>query len=214
MSVNSLTEGPETLRLLQEAAQWRLLGLLFERPGKDWHSEVAALAAEVQDETLRQAAAAAQQEAGEGLYDTIFGPGGPASPREVSYRKTELSGQFLAELQAFYDAFAYQPSIDEPPDHVAVEAGFVAYLRLKEVYGQFDGRADVAAQAAAAFVEYHVAVLADGLSRRLADSGFRYLLLASEALKERAGPARETQSAGLEILNDEDSYDCTDEGTC
>ena len=45
----------------------------------------------------------------------------------------------LAELNSFYDAFSYKPTTNEVPDHVAVETGFVAYLRLKELYALESG---------------------------------------------------------------------------
>ena len=38
-------------RLLREAAAWRLIGLLFERPREDWSTQVAAIAGEVISQT-------------------------------------------------------------------------------------------------------------------------------------------------------------------
>ena len=65
-------------QLLGEAAEWRLLGLLFECPLPNWREQMDALAAEVVDADLKAAAEAARLEASEGLYHSIFGPGGPA----------------------------------------------------------------------------------------------------------------------------------------
>ena len=121
-------------KLLRDAAEWRLISLLFECPGKDWQTQVNALAGEVDDADL-QAAVASCEGATESVYHSTFGPGGPAAPREVSYRQTLMPGQMLDEIGAFYQAFAYQPSIVEPPDHIAVMTGFIAYLRLKEAFG-------------------------------------------------------------------------------
>ncbi len=50
----------------------------------------------------------------------------------------------LAELQAFYRAFAYQPVTEEPPDHVAVQAGFVGYLKLKQAFARACAERDAA----------------------------------------------------------------------
>jgi len=176
-------------RLLGEAAEWRLMALLLECPGDGWREQVAALAREVADDTLRQAARAAIEEADEGLYHTIFGPGGPASPREVSYRATLLPGPFLAELAAFYEAFSYRPAIDEPPDHVAVEAGFVGYLRLKAAYAVARGDAEqaaVTAQAAGRILSEHLATIAGPLQKSLAASDIVYLSLTASILARHA----------------------------
>ena len=147
------------------------------------------------DEQLEKAAAAMADEASEGLYHTTFGPGGPAAPREVSHREYVTPGQSLSELAAFYDAFAFCPSTNEPPDHVAVEADFIAYLRLKEAYALSRGdhaQADITAAAAQRFVEDHLSSIAEPLAKSLASSGITYLQLAADALLARVGPARYT----------------------
>lgn len=164
--------------MLGQSAAWLLVRLLFECPKPGWHAQVAALAKEVDDPVLRAAADAAQDQASEGLYHTVFGPGGPAAPREISYRRLLQPGQFLADLEAFYRAFAYAPDSVEPPDHVAVEAGFVAYLRLKESYALACGSeqpAMVTADAGRKFLQDHLAWIADPLAHMLAASGIDYL---------------------------------------
>lgn len=55
----------------------------------------------------------------------MLGPGGLASPREVAYRGMGDPGQILSDILAFHEAFAFRPEAEEPPDHVAVEAGFL-----------------------------------------------------------------------------------------
>lgn len=184
--------------LLSEAAEWALIGLLFECPTGDWHERVAGLAAEVADRNLREAAEAADREADAGLHQSTFGPGGPAAIREVSYHRTVHPGPVLAELQSLYDAFAYAPALDEPPDHVAVEAGFVGYLRFKEAYARHNGLAAEAAacaDAAERITADHLALVAQPLAASLAMSGIRYAAAAAQALLDRVGPPR-TQSAG------------------
>ncbi len=182
---------PQTPALLAEAAAWRLLGLLFEPPSAAWPHEVAALAAEVQDAELREASAAAVSQASEELYHTLFGPGGPVSLREISHRPTVDAGQFLAELADGYAAFGYRPARAEPPDHLAVEAGFVAYLRLKEAFAREQGlaaQAALAARCAQQFVAEHLAVLAKPLVALLAQTGISYLGQAAAVLA-RFAPA-------------------------
>ncbi|MBI4879653.1 MAG: molecular chaperone TorD family protein [Planctomycetes bacterium] len=183
---------PGAVSLLREAAEWRLMGLLFECPGEKWQAEVASLAAEVVAPDLRDAAAAARAQAALGLYHTALGPGGPAAPREVSHRETLVAGRLLAELRSVYEAFAYAPAIEEPPDHVAVEAGFVAYLRLKEAYARARGdqeQAAVAAQAARQFSAEHLRHVAEPLARTLASSGVGYLAQNGAALLRRVREA-------------------------
>jgi nitrate reductase assembly molybdenum cofactor insertion protein NarJ len=186
---------PQVLGLLREAARWRLLGRLFECPTPAWRHDVARLAREVDDSDLVAAAGAALVTATEGQYHSVFGPGGPAPPREVSYHDTIELGSLMSKLTGCYAAFGYHPPAGEPPDHVAVEADFLAYLHLKEAYAVASGDADhaaVTAQAAARFRRDHLAVLAGPLASALAQSDIPYLIRASAMLTARAGqpPAR------------------------
>jgi nitrate reductase assembly molybdenum cofactor insertion protein NarJ len=208
----------QTRRLVAEAAEWRLIALLLERPCEGWHAEVTSLADEIEDAALREAAAASA-EATEGLYHTTLGPGGPASLREVTYRKTAISGQFLAELCAFYEAFAYQPMLDEPPDHVAVEAGFMGYLRLKEAFarsGGHEAQAAVTAEAATRFIDEHLAVMAQPLAESLAKSGIGYLSHTGAALLSRTGAPKSELTGGWLALDPiTDEFDaCSPGGAC
>ena len=175
-------------KLLRDAAEWRLISLLFECPSGDWHQQVKALAGEVGDAELK-AAAANCAEASESLYYSTFGPGGPAAPREVSHRQTLQPGQMLDEIGAYYQAFAYQPTTSEPPDHIAVMTGFIAYLRLKEAYGNAE-QAEVTAKAAKQFVDDHLNLVAEPLAKSLSHSGIAYLAQASHVLLKRVGPSR------------------------
>jgi nitrate reductase assembly molybdenum cofactor insertion protein NarJ len=182
------------VKLLRESAEWRLIALLLESPSRGWHEQVGRLTALVADPELKSAALAAAREATETLYHTTFGPGGPAAPREVSYQKGGLPGALLSEIAGYYDAFAYTPSLPEAPDHVAVEAGFVGYLRLKEAFALERGQAEqaqVAALAARHFLARHINRMAEPLAESLAQSGIRYLTLVSAALHTRAGSRRE-----------------------
>jgi nitrate reductase assembly molybdenum cofactor insertion protein NarJ len=181
-------------KLLRDAAEWRLISLLFECPGKEWQTQVAGLAKEVADPKLKEAAKAAREEASESLYHSTLGPGGPAAPREVSYRQSLMPGQMLDEISAYYNAFAYQPIIPEPPDHIAVMTGFMGYMRLKESLGNTE-QAEITAKAAKKFLDGHLNSIAEPLAKSLAHSGIRYLGLASEVLLQRVGPCRQVAVA-------------------
>jgi nitrate reductase assembly molybdenum cofactor insertion protein NarJ len=182
----------ELTAILRDAAAWRLIALLFESPREGWHDDVRNLAGEVHDAELKKAAAAAQGEASEALYHTTFGPGGPAGCREAGFREPLLAGQALAQLRGLYEAFAYSPAIPEAPDHVAVLAGFVAYLRFKEVYARLEAdpaQAATAAAAAGRVLTDHLSPIATPLAESLAASGISYLAGAARALAARAVPA-------------------------
>jgi nitrate reductase assembly molybdenum cofactor insertion protein NarJ len=202
-------ESVRALQLLSEAAEWRLLSMLFACPQGDWREHVTMLAREVPDVELQHAARCMMEEAGEGLYHSTFGPGGPAAPREVSHREYMTPGASLAELAAYYEAFAFNPVTDEPPDHVAVECDFVAYLRVKEAYALVRGdgqHATIAADAARHFQQDHLAMLAQPLQESLTASGIEYLQRAAGVLLQRVGPAPNAGTsfgASLAILEDD-----------
>jgi nitrate reductase assembly molybdenum cofactor insertion protein NarJ len=181
-------------KLLVEAADWRLISLLFDCPNDRWFEEVASLAGQVSDKSLKRAARAAEKEASEGLFHSIFGPGGPAPGREVSYRGWVQPGFLLSELSTFYNAFSYAPNTREVPDHIAVETGFVGYLKLKELYAVENGdgeKARVTADASRAFIDEHISKYAEKIMKLLASSGIEYLKLASVALFKRVGPDKD-----------------------
>lgn len=205
---DTLTDHP-AIELLRCSARWRLIALLLEPPADLWQTDVAALAREVDDSELIQAAQAARHEASEPLYHTTLGPGGPAAPREVSHRGSILPGQYLGELLATYEAFGFQPSLPEAPDHVAVEVSFVGYLYFKQAYALLDGDDDRAAITAGVrdrFTREHLAPVAQPLAQALLQSGISYLATASAVLARLVGPPpAPSPSAGplLPILDDE-----------
>ncbi len=200
--------------LLSEAAEWRLLSLLFECPSPGWRTQIAGLTAEVADPKLQECARLALEQASEGLYHSTFGPGGPAAPREVSYSDTLQFGYLMSELQACYDAFGYQPQTREAPDHVAVETGFIAFLKMKEAFAHASARGEQAAltnEAAEQFVTDHLSRIAHLLAERLSQSGLEYLAGAACLVSDRLGEIRkaETQPASeLRVLQEEGDFSC------
>lgn len=195
------------LQLAKEAATWRLISMLFECPNDAWRAQLAALAAEVEDPELKSAAKDALAEAGEGLFHHTFGPGGPAPPREATYHQTVQLGYLMSELQAYYNAFAYRPQTAEPADHVSVETGFIAYLKLKQAYAlacEDEERAATAAESAQRFIEEHLVNIAQPLAERLEGSSIRYLTKASAALSRRVGSPPKAPSPLPILQNDQD----------
>jgi hypothetical protein len=188
MATDTLDDRVTTL--LRESAEWRLLGRLLERPSPEWLDDVERLRREMPDGPPKDAAASARH-ASEGAYHFVFGPGGPAPPREASYHASVELGSLLAAIEGDYAAFAYQPLVDEPADHVAVETGFIAYLRLKEAYALASGdpeSAGMAARVASRFIAEHLAVIAHPLADLLSDSGIDYLASTSALIAARTGP--------------------------
>ena len=200
--------------LLRESSEWRLISLLFECPVGDWQANVKNLADETTDSGLKTAAEFAKVEASEGLYHSIFGPGGPAPAREVTYRSWVQPGYLLSELSAFYKAFSYQPNLQESPDHIAVETGFMAYLKLKEAFAEECGdkeNVEITAKAAKTFNDEHLAKFTEQIAKSLASSGIEYLALASAALLKRVGKDKDKKIRQiLPVLGemDEEFFEC------
>ena len=209
MSAVALTV--DVQQLVAEAAAWRVLGRVFERPTAAWMAELAALAVEPLDDAVVELARRAAAEGGESYYLAVLGPGGVASPREVAYRSWLDPGQLLAELQATYDAFAFRPESEECRDHVAVLAGFVGYLRMKEAYATAFGHheaAAVVAEAAQAFLTEHLAPVAAGLAAKLGDGASSYLAHAAFLLGERAGDPPAPVAGVPLFAADDDPLEC------
>jgi nitrate reductase assembly molybdenum cofactor insertion protein NarJ len=204
-TIDTLTADQKVL--LAQAAEWRLLGLLFECPNEGWRRKVAVMAPEVKDVRLQDAARDALAQASEAMYHSLFGPGGPVPPREVSYRGTIQLGYLLSELSAYYDAFDYHPETNEAPDHISVEIGFVAYLKLKEAYALSCGdpeRAAVAAESCRQFIAEHLSAIASPLALALKAIDPHYLTAAGLVLKEGVGSPRGGQGSATTVVNDDD----------
>lgn len=207
-----MNETPVATPVLAASAEWRLLGLLFERPRAGWHAEVAALGREIAAEDLRRAAGAASA-ASEGEYLAFLGPGGAVSPREVAYRGVEDPARVLADIGAFHSAFAFHPASEDPIDHIALAAGFAGYLSLKVAYAEYEGAAAAADTTAAAretFIASHLSAFAAEMARRLeavlGGESEHYLLAAARALVARVPVA----AAAIPILSADEGDDADD----
>ncbi len=208
MITATATLDPVVVDLLRDAAAWRLLGRLFECPSSAWRDDIAALDRELADDRLHAAVTAALDESSEGLYHSVFGPGGPAPPREVTYYQSLELGSVMSSVTGYYGAFAYTPAISEPPDHIAVEVGFLAYLRTKQAFALLAGDADratLAAEAVDHFRQDHVAAIAARLAPLLEAAPASYMASAGRILLARAGaPRGPKQLPVIQPFEDED----------
>ena len=190
MTINDESKSAE---LLSSAAAWRLASLILERPTSEWKNAIAKLCTEITDEKLLACAAHIGQ-VGEEIYHRLFGPGGTLSPREVSYCGFEDPGRLMAELQAFYHAFLFQPHREESIDHLSVETGFVGYLFLKEAYARMEGTpeaVEVTRNARLRFADEHVARSVSGMIERRSDKP-DYIQLLLSWLMDRVERDRRT----------------------
>jgi nitrate reductase assembly molybdenum cofactor insertion protein NarJ len=194
--------------LLGEAAEWRLLGLLFEYPTAQWRAQVSTLLPDLRTAEMREMAEGALEQASEGLHIALFGPAGTTPAREAAYAGGVQLGYLMSELAAYYEAFGYKPVIEEAEDHVSVEAGFVAYLRLKQAAAVAcgdDEHAGVTADAARTFVKDHLAVIAEPLAKKLEMFAPEFLVEAGRSLFRHAGEAPKTAYPLGGLVCDEDS---------
>jgi nitrate reductase assembly molybdenum cofactor insertion protein NarJ len=191
--------------LLASAQSWLLMSRLFERPRAAWRDDVGRLAAAVDDPELTDVARLAR-EASEGGYLAAFGPSGVVSPREVGHAGMRDPGQLLADLRVRYDAFGFRPAAEDTIDHVAVETGFVAYLRLKEAYARAEGdleRAAIAAEAAEAFMADHLREVGEPIAARLDGVAESYLARAARLLADRVGRPAHAPASKVVWLQDD-----------
>ncbi len=182
--------GREVTDLLAECAEWRLFGLLFEYPAHAWRSNLESLLPALPRSDLRGLAQAALEHSSEGLQIALFGPGGTVPVREVARQVGVQSGYLMAELSAYYEAFGYQPEVEEAADHLAIQLGFVAFLKMKQALALFQGNSEHArltAEAADAFIKDHLAVQAEPVYHALESHAPSFLVEAGRLILQHAG---------------------------
>ena len=194
--------------LLEEACQWRLLSLLLSRPTAERKDEVRRLAGERTTPRLAAAARAWCDNAGEGDYLHLLGPGGLVPAREVAYRPFADPGWLLADIARYHQAFGFRPAAEEPPDHIAVLGDFVSYLLLKEAYARDCEGGDAVAVTRGAmkrFMQEHVAPVAARVAERLDACGATDWGVAARLLAEKV-PTPPPSAEGAE--RDEETPPC------
>ncbi|GAB6165912.1 hypothetical protein JCM19992_19120 [Thermostilla marina] len=190
--------------LLRWAARWRLAALLLEPPAANWSSELLTLRVEADDPLLNEAVEDALRHAAQATYHTIFGPGGPVSLREVTYRPLSDPGRLLAELRQLYQLFGYSPRLSESPDHLAVETGFMAYLHFKQAFAQTlaeSHKANAIHQTAAQFAGTHLVAVARPVADSLAKLDVQFLAQAVKAVADWAQVLADTLPRTAESID-------------
>lgn len=201
--------------LLSEAAEWRMLGLMFEYPTQEWRANVAAVMDALAAPELRAIGEAAVSQATDGLHFALFGPAGTVPVREVTYQGGVQLGYLMAELTAYYDAFGYSPRVEEAFDHLAIELGFVSYLKMKQAGAIMAGeteRAALTGEAALEFVKSHLAVQAEPVLHRLEEFAPDYLVEAGRRILGHTGPAPRSEFPLGSIIDNATGED--DEAMC
>lgn len=183
---------PAVEDLLKEASQWRLFGLLFEYPEAAWRANLESLLPSLHSAELKAIAQAALEHASEGLHIALFGPAGSVPVREVTYQGGVQSGYLMAELAAYYEAFGYEPHVEEAADHLAVQLGFISFLKLKHAHALVAGdeeAASLTSEAASNFLKEHIAVQAEPVLKGLGNFAPAYLADAGRMILAHAGPS-------------------------
>lgn len=200
---------PEVGQLLNESAEWRLLGLLFEYPTSSWRANLTSLLPALNEPAMRGIAEAALEHASEGLQIALFGPAGTVHVREVTHQGGVQFGYLMAELSAYYEAFGYKPSVEEADDHLAVQLGFMSFLKMKQALALIEGNgehAQVTAEAAASFLKDHLAVQAEPVLQALRNHAPDYLVEAGQRVFKQAGPSpRSNYPLGAPLAEFDDS---------
>ncbi|MCC6586545.1 MAG: molecular chaperone TorD family protein [Bryobacterales bacterium] len=200
----------QVTKLLSEAAEWRLLGLLFEYPGGQWRANLSAVIDAVTDPELRAMGEAALEQFTDGLHFALFGPAGTVPVREVTYQGGVQLGYLMSELSAYYEAFGYEPRVEEAPDHLAIQLGFLSFLKLKQaraLSADEPAQAVVAAEAAVEFANTHLALQAEPVLHRLEEFAPDFLVAAGRRIVAHTGPAPRSEFPLGSIIGDRGDED-------
>lgn len=206
---------------LERAATYRVLSIFFSTPSDDLLSELRTLAPEVPadlgDAAARAGAAPARDL--QGLYHRLLGPSGRVPDSECAYDVNTAggSGPLIADVAAFYRAFAYDPD-GAPAEQMATELGFLGWLALRSAYARFEAspaHGELVDDARRSFLRDHLGRWAMPFLDRLEDeaAGTHYeavARLARETLLALHGDDAFAPSSGkrLVVLDPEDDDTC------
>ena len=188
--IDSTAVTPEVRDILNNAAEWRLIALLLERPRLHTVPQIGCIAKEIPAADLKEIVELALN-ATEECYLQYFGPGGLLSPREVAYIGWGDPGKMMSEIGLLYESFSFAPRSEDPSDHIAVEANFISYLYIKEAYAllnEEEEKVDTAKAVRQKFIEEHFGVLLYGLTRKLNGSEPVYISKTLTAASTRIQP--------------------------
>ena len=126
-------------------------------------------------------------------FFSVLGPAGcPAC--ESSYERAAMAarGPLIADVAAFYKAFAYQPeTLREVPDHIAVEIDFLAFMAMKIAFARYEHRddeADLTIEAYEKFERTHLGAWARALCEKLIATGSAHYQTAAHLLESLIAP--------------------------
>lgn len=206
---------PELVHHLERAAEWRLLGQALSYPDTQWRRRMELVLDCIRDEHLLALGRAALDGSRPGLWLELFGPNGPVKARAVRWEGGLQPGALLAELRAFFGAFAYEPPEGSAPDELAVLLDFAGWLELKAGYALVrhdEEAAGVTLGALQTFLARFVAPVAWPVWRQLqAAAAPAFLSGAARRAAERAGPEpRPAARAGGELTesSSDEAFDC------
>jgi TorA maturation chaperone TorD len=159
--------------LLERAAAFRLLSLLFRPPSARLRDEILELS-EPLPAPVRAEAAALADLVGPDLeadHHRLLGACGVCPPGESDYVANPFGakGGLLGDVSAFYRAFCFDPSAElgESPDHAAIELSFVSWMLVKVAYAEHANKLEEREVAAAALETFRAEHLDGWLAEML-----------------------------------------------
>lgn len=174
--------------LLSDESRWQKWPGWIESLDKDVYQALVAIRLLIADRDAKTATPQLQSS-----FSSSFGHSvrGACPPYELEYGLGEIvqRASDLADVSGFYAAFGMELGglVNERPDHVSVEAEFMAVLCTKEAYGIDHGESelcDAVRSAQREFLESHLGQWTPAFLRRVQESqrsGF-YLRLADFAI--------------------------------
>ncbi len=144
---------------LVRATGYRLLAHLLTPPEEGWVQVSRALAEEA--DLPPDALTTTTDEDVLLEHQHVFAPTGPLSSCASDHVAEGFAGKgsILGDVAGFYAAFGYEPELREPPDHFALQFGFLALLAMKQAAMAHAGNeeeADVAYRAEMDLLATHV----------------------------------------------------------
>jgi DMSO reductase family type II enzyme chaperone len=190
--------GPEVLDFCKGGFARNLLEVVSLLPGDGPRELVAAV------EELSETPSSLEEIEGE--YNRLFRTALACTPYETEYdpMRSARKGQVLADVLAFYTAFALRPADEarELPDHLGMELEFMSLLLQKEAYAMLNDwsdKTDVCTDAQRTFLSDHLGTWVFAFCDRLEQTA-RVAFYRALARLLRKFMEDEIRSCGLEPL--------------
>ncbi len=186
----AVASADELVAHLERAAEWHLLAQLFAYPDAGWRRRFELLCGSLRGAAMLELARRAAREVCPELWMRLFGPAGPVRIRAVSFDGGLQPGYLLAELAAFYEAFAYVAPPGSAPDDFPALLDFAAWLEMKLAYAcmlEDVQAAEVTNRALETFLSRFLSAGAWRVYRQLEGLGPDFLVEAARLAAERSG---------------------------